>query len=100
MQPQTFNAYSLEELLNDINLEEGSAFLDYVLYDICACELSARFDGMEYSLIYLNTIINAITARLDGYNEDPDVWELDLIEGLTLFMKDKDEQTLVYIQGC
>jgi hypothetical protein len=62
--------------------------------------MDIHLDGMEYALIYLKNIINAMEARLDAYDEDPDQSEINLISYLIKFMDGKDEQTLVSVQGA
>lgn len=93
LQPVKFEAYNLEDLC------KNSEDLDYLVYDILNCEMDIHLDGMEYALIYLKDIINAMRARLDAYDEDPDQSEIKLFNYLSNFMEDKDPQTLISVQG-
>jgi hypothetical protein len=94
MNEVVYKAYSLEDLCK--NYED----LDYLVYEILNCEMDIHLDGMEYALIYLKNIINAMEARLDAYDEDPDQSEMNLISYLIKFMDGKDEQTLISVQGA
>lgn len=99
-QPSRFEAYSLEEICNDIDLELGSQHYDYLTEDIIGCEMDCCSYGMEYALIYLKTIIDAMDSRIHAYGEDPDQSEINIINALRHFLKDKDEYIMVYIQGA
>ena len=72
---------------------------EYLIGDILSCELENSSQGMEYSLVYLQTIINAIEERLKGYSDDVEDFEKELLYGLKEFMKDKSDDTMIFIQG-
>jgi hypothetical protein len=93
MNEVVYKAYNLEDLCK--NYKD----LDYLVYDIINCEMDVHLDGIEYALIYLKNIIDAMQAKLDAYDEDPEQFEIDLITYLNRFMLEKDPQILVSVQG-
>jgi hypothetical protein len=89
MKPTTFEAYSLEDIC------QNSHMFNFLNDDILSDELDICAQGMEYSLIYLNNIIQALNKCM---NDD---YEQEVLEYLQNWYKQNkcDEQTLVFIQG-
>ncbi len=94
-----FDAYDLEAICLDFSIDTGSFYFAYLCGEVLSCEMGNDAQGMEYSLVYLQSIIESMAERLKGYPDEVDDFETELLSKLRDFMKDKDEQLLVYIQG-
>ena len=93
-----FEAYNLEELCNDFNLELGDQLITYIVDEILQDEMDACFKGMEYSLIYMQAILDAMADKFSNEDDTKQIYQ-DLFNFLNEFMNDKDDSTLVYVQG-
>ena len=54
-------------------------------------------EGMEFSLIRMKDLINFMENRISKY--EPEKFEEDILLYMKRFMKDKDNDTLVYVEG-
>lgn len=95
IQPTKFEAYNLEDLC------ENSLDFEYLYHDILSSELNNSSQGMEYSLVYVKNIIEAMEDRLEQYSEseNPDADEFRILNNLRNLVKDKSDDVMVFIQG-
>lgn len=98
---KTFEAYSLEKICYNFDVTKGAQYYDFLIDDILSCELDNCGCGMEFSLIRLDRIINAIKIRYNKIQEqgsELNEFENEILECLVDFSND-DPEALVYIKG-
>jgi hypothetical protein len=99
LQPVNFEVYSLEDLCGELasSYEIGDEYFKYLCDEIICDDLDNCTAGMEYSLIYLKNIIQCLKSRSELDEERN--FEKSLLNLLEEFMEDKDELTMIYVQG-
>lgn len=98
MIPQKFEAFNLQRLCDDFNPEIGSQYFDYLVDDILSCELENSARGMDYSLVKLDYIIEAMKVRIENQGESSE-FEDSLLTYLKKFSTTQDINVLVWISG-